>query len=236
MEGIGLLAKVLWAPGEAMFLISKRPRILAPLLLICMFSLLTAAAVLTKVDTGEMTLRQIERSTQAGSMSEEAKEQLKQQMNSPMMKGFTVASTVAGPLAVIAMVSLVYFGIFTLLGRDAGFKAFFSVTSFAFVPGIFRQLAAGLTAFVVPSSDIMPDELGSLSPAVFLDRDAVSPVLFAGVNLIDLVSIWIMILLSIGFGFLARRSLSTGARIAAVIGPFLLYAGLRLALAALRGV
>ncbi len=236
MESFSLLAKVLWAPGETMLVVSKKPLILAPLALICVFSLLTGAAVVTKVDAGEMTVRQIERSTQAGSMSEEAKEQIKQRVNSPMIKGITVASTVVSPLLIITLVSAIYFGIFTMLGREGGFKAYFAVTSFAFIPGIFRQLAAVLTAFVVPSSSIMPDELGSLSPAVFLDRDAVSPILFAGVNLIDVVSIWILILLAIGFGFLTRRSLSKGARVAAVVIPFLCYAGFRLALAALRGV
>ena len=82
----------------------------------------------------------------------------------------------------------------------------------------------------------MPDELGSLSPSVFLDRDSVSPVLFSAVSTIDLVNIWILALLVIGFGFVTRKSVSKTTRTAAVLAPFLVYAGFRLSLAALRGI
>ena len=191
---------------------------------------------MTKVDAADLAMRAIERSPQGANLSDGAKEQIRQRMNSPAVKGFTLASTVLGPLLIMAVVSVIYFALFTMIGREGSFKAFFSITAFAFVPGIFRQLAAMLTAFVVPSSSIMPDELGSLSPAVFLDRDSVSPVLFAGVNMIDLVSIWILILLGIGFGFVTRKSLSKTMRASAVFGVFLVYALLRLGLAALRGV
>src|SRR5256885_4575338 len=51
-----------------------------------------------------------------------------------------------------------------------------------------RQSAALLSAFFVPSASIMPDELGSLSPAVFLDRDSWPPPVFTSVNMIDIVS------------------------------------------------
>ena len=82
----------------------------------------------------------------------------------------------------------------------------------------------------------MPDELGSLSPSVFLDRDAISPVLFTAVSSIDLVTIWILTLLVIGYGYVTRKSLSKAARAGAVVGVFLVYAALRLAYAAISGV
>jgi len=39
METLGLMFKTLWAPGEAMFLLSKRPRALLPLVLMGLVSL-----------------------------------------------------------------------------------------------------------------------------------------------------------------------------------------------------
>lgn len=236
MKVIGLLLKVLWAPGEAMSSISKNPRVLAPLLFLSVFSSITGGLVMTKLDSGELALRAIEQSAQGRNMPEEAKERMRQQLNSPVVKGLTLVATVAGPLVVILFVASLYFGVFTLLGREGTYKAFFSVTAFAFVPGIFRQLAAVLSAFVVPSSSIMADELGSLSPSVFLDRDSISPVLFTAVSTVDLVNIWILSLLVVGFGFLTRKSLSKIVRVGAVVGLFLVYAAFRLALAALRGV
>ena len=157
-------------------------------------------------------------------------------MNSPVVKGFTFVSVAIGPVLMIVLVAGIYFALFTILGREGGFKSFLSITAFAFVPTIFRQVAAVLSAFMVPTSSLMPDELGSLSPAVFMDRDSVSPVLFAAVNTIDLVSVWVLILLVIGYGFVTRKSLSKSSRAAAVIGVFMLYVALRLASAAVRGI
>jgi hypothetical protein len=234
MESLNLLFKVLWAPGEAMFLISKNPRVLAPIVFLCLFSLITGGLVMSQLDSGELTLRAIESSPQGRNMPEEAKAQLKERVNSPLARGVTIGATVLGPIVTVLVVGSLYFGIFTMLGREGSYKAFLSITAFAFIPGIFRQFAAVLSAFVVPSSSIMPDELGSLSPAVFLDRDSISPVLFTAVGLIDLVSIWILALLVIGFAFVTRKSMSNVTRALAVLSLFLVYALGRLGLAALQ--
>jgi hypothetical protein len=240
MRSIGLLLKVLWSPGEAMFLLSKNPRVLAPMIFLCLFSGLTGSVVLTKLDSAELAMRTIERSFGRSNLSDEQKaeirERIKSQVNSPIAKGLSFASTFIGPVFVVLFVTLIYFGLFTMLGREGSFKAFLSVTAFACVPMIFRQMASVLRAWVVPASVIMPDELGSLSPAVFLDRDSVSPVVFAAVNSMDLVSIWTLILLVIGYGFMTRKNLSKAARASAVVGVFLVYVALRLAAAALRGI
>jgi Yip1 domain len=236
MESISLLFKVLWSPGEAMFLLSKTPRVLTPLVFFALFSVVTGGAMMMKVDSAELTMRAIEKSTRGASLSDEQKTQIRGQMNSPAVKALTFVSVVFGPLLMIVIVAGIYFVLFTILGREGGYKAYLSITAFAFVPTIFRQLAATLSAFVVPPSSLMPDELGSLSPAVFLDRDSVSPVLFAGINTIDLVSIWILILLVIGYGFVTRKSLSQASRAAAIFGVFLLYVALRLTSAAVRGI
>lgn len=236
MEGIGLLFKVLWSPGEAMFHLSKKPRIVVPIVFLCLFSLVTGALVMSKLDSAELAMRAIERSPQGAQMTDQQKDLLRSQMNSPIFRVFGLASTVIGPIIMILLIAGLYFALFTMLGREGGFKAFLSITAFAFIPGIFRQAAAVLSAFVMPASSIMPDELGSLSAGVFIDRDSASPVLFAAANTIDLVSIWILALLIIGYGFVTRKSLSAVTRSCAVLGVFLVYVALRLALAAVRGV
>jgi len=236
MQSISLLFKVLWSPGEAMFLLSKNPKVLAPILFLTLFSIVTASVLVVKVDTVELTMRTIEKSSRGATLSDEQKAQLRRQIDSPVVKGFTFVSAVLGAPLMLLIVTAVYFALFTMLGREGGFKAFFSITAYAFVPTIFRSLAAILSAYVVPASSLMLDEFGSLSPAVFLDRDSVSPVAFVAVNTIDLVSIWVLILLGIGYGFVTRKSLSKTSRAAAIVGVFLLYVAFRLGSAAVRGI
>lgn len=235
MESVSLLLKVLWAPGEAMSLLSKKPRVIVPLLLLCLTSLATTAVVFTKIDPGEIAIRSIERSAQSQNMPDELKERIRAQARSPIPMAIGFVFSAIGPALMIAIISAVYFGVFTMFGREGGYKAFYSVTAFAFVPQVFRQAASIIQVFVVPQSAIVPDELGSISPAVFLDRDSMSRVLFAAVNMIDLVTIWILALLVIGFGFLMRKGVSTALRGGVVAGMFLVYAAFRLGLAYLRG-
>ena len=58
----------------------------------------------------------------------------------------------------------------------------------------------------------------------------------AFVNTIDLVNIWILALLIIGYRYAARKSLSGVTRAVSVVAVFLVYVALRLALASIRGV
>jgi hypothetical protein len=236
MQSIGLLLKVLWSPGEAMYLLSKNPRVLAPILFLSLFSALAGGAILMKVDSSELAIRMLERPGAGMNLAEEQKELIRESMNSPVTRGMGFATTFLGPIFVVVLVAGIYFVIFTVVGREGGFKSFFSITAFAFIPGIFRQLAMILTVFVVPSSSLMPDQLGSVSPAVFLDRDSMSPLLFAAVNSVDAISIWILILLIIGYGFVTPKSVSKAARAGAVVCVFLVYVTLRLAVAALQGI
>jgi hypothetical protein len=236
MQSIGLLFKVLWSPGETMFLLSKNPRVLVPMIFLSVFSLVAGSAVLMKLDFAELTMRMIERSAQGSRMPEEQKAQLRTAMSSPFAKASFFGSTVVVPLITIVFVAAVYFAIFTMVGRDAGFKAFLSITTYAFVPLIFSQIASLVRAYLVPPAFLMLDELGSLSAAVFVDRDSVSPVIFAAANSLDFITIWSLILLVIGYGYVARKSLSKGTRTVTVVSVFLLYVGLKLMSALVRGV
>src|SRR5262245_44697996 len=122
MQSVGLLFKVLWSPGEAMFLLSKNPRVLAPLLFLTLVSILTGSLVLVKVDSAELAMRAIERSARGATLTEEQKTRVRQQMNSPAVKGLTFIAAVAGPLLMIVVVAGIYFVLFTMLGREGNFK------------------------------------------------------------------------------------------------------------------
>ena len=226
MRSIVLLLKVLWSPGEAMFLIARNPRAGLPLSLLIVSSLISGAVVMTKLP--DLPLRAIERSPHAMNLSDEAKDRIRQQVDSPAAWIFTMVFSGLRPVLVLLIVSGIYFSAFTIIGREGNFRAFFSITAFAFIPTIFRQIVAMLSALFVPSSSIMPDELGSLSPAVFLDRDSVSPMVFMGMNMIDIASIWTLSLMVIGFAFVTRKSVSRAARAGVVIGVFLVYAVVRI--------
>lgn len=233
MNSFRLLLKVLWAPGDAMFLISKNPRVLAPLILLTVVSLAVSIVTFTKIDAGELALRQLERSGRAQQMTGEQKERVLTQ--SRRLAPLFIATAAIAPLIIITLAAAIYFAIFTIVGREGTFKTFYAVTAFAYVPLVVRQLAAMIQVSMLPPSSIVPQELGSLSLAVFLDPTSVSRLVYAIALALDITSIWILVLLIIGFKFLTRRSVSTALRITGVAAAFLLFSGIGVGFQMLQG-
>ena len=233
MNSFGLLFKVLWTPGEAMLLISKNPRVLAPLIVLTAVSLAVSMVTFTKIDAGELALRQLERSGRAQQMTEEQKERVLAQ--SRKLTPVFIATAAIGPVIIITFATAIYFAIFTIIGREGTFKTFYAVTAFAYLPLVVRQLAAMIQVSVVPPSSIVPQELGSLSLAVFLDPTSVSRLVYAIALALDITSIWIMTLLIIGFKFLARRSVSTALRVTGVAAVFVVFSAIGVGLQMQQG-
>jgi hypothetical protein len=236
MERVGLLLKGLWAPGETMVRLAKSPRVVAPLVALSLLSLATAAVMAVQVDQGELTVRLIERTSGAAQLPDELRQRIKEQANSPLQLVARNVSSIVFPIIWVALVAAIYFGLFTIFGREGSYKAFLSITAFAFLPTVFRHLASILTLFVVPESSIMIEELGSMSPAVFLDRSEVSAVLFTAVSTVDLVTIWILSLLVIGFGFVIHKRVSLWIRALVVAGVYMVYVVGRLGVAYWTGI
>jgi hypothetical protein len=230
MENLALLFKVFWAPGEAMFKAAKNKSPLVPLLLISVTSLISVVTTYMYVNMGEMTLLMMEKQ-RGQSIPAEQRTQMLTTMNSTAVKGFSMVAAAIVPTVVVLLITLLYFGLFTLVGREGGFKAFLTVTAFAFVPSVVRTAAAMLTVIVVPQTQIMLDELGSIGPSILVDRGGMSRKLFTAISQVDVVSLWILALLVIGYRFVLNKRVTALTRTACVFGVWLLYVGIRVAFA-----
>ena len=234
MEGFALLFKVLWAPGEAMFRAVKNNKtVLAPILLLTIAGIALAVVVFSHINMGDVAMRALERSGRAQQMTPEVKERVMAQANGPIPRVMSMVFATIGPTLTIFLVTLIYFGVFSIVGREAKFPAFFAVTAFAFVPLIVRDIAAALSVLVVPSTSLEVDEIGSISPSIFVDRGTMSRPLFTFINQIDVISIWILLLLVIGYGFVVRKGTSATARTASVFAVWLFWVGLRMVLSSI---
>lgn len=233
MQSISLLLKVLWSPGEAMFLLAKNPRVLVPILFLVFSALASSIAVGTKAKYGEMYMNMITHSPQGARMPPEQRANMEKVMSLPAIQGALIGASIVFTVVIVVVIALIYFALFTIVGREGGFKAFLSITAYAFVPMIFSHMAAVARAFVMPTATLMFDELASISPSAFLERDTVSPLLFATSTSVDLVSLWTLILLVIGYGFTASKTVSKTTRVLVTLAPFMLYQVLKLGAVAL---
>ena len=231
MESIGLLFKVFWAPGEAMFKASKKPgAAFVAIGFLMIVGMITSVVMLSQLNMGELTLRMLDQNPRFQQLSAEQKQQIVANSNGPLSKTFALIGSAITPILMTTFLALIFFGLFTLVGRDAGFKVFFVIAAFALLPLVVRFAASILTVMIVPASSIMPDELGGISPSIFVDRTSVPKMLFTLLSQFDVVTLWILSLLVIGYRFAVKKSVSVAARVGCVFGIWLVWVALRVAL------
>jgi hypothetical protein len=232
MQSLGLVFKTFWAPAEAMFLAAKNPRVLVPLIVLTVFALGTGLTSFAKVDFGDMVKQQLEKTRQGQQMTEEQKQNVVRIYRT--LGPVLIIVGAAFPVILVTIATVVYFGIFTMLGREGNFKAFYAVTALAYAPLIVRQIVAAIQLFAIPTSQLDLNDLGNMSGQLFLDPASGSKMLFALAGVVDVTSIWIMILLCIGYKTVTRKSLGAGLRVAAVVVPYVIVSFVLGALRALQ--
>ena len=234
MKGFVLVFKTFWSPGSAFEEIAESPvRPWAAILVLTIVGLISAGVITATVDPAEMALRAMEQSPQGANLTEEQKEQFVERLNNPAVRyigfagalvGPTVgfAGALVGPTVLIVVLSGIYFGIFMILGSSAKYGKFFSLTSFAMLPLLIRNVAATMMVLFIPSSAINPQELGGIAPSAFLDPTEVSRTVFAIAQSLDLITFWVLILLIIAYRNVAPNRTSVITRTIGVLIPWLI--------------
>ena len=105
-----------------------------------------------------------------------------------------------------------------------------SVTALAFIPTAVYHMAQSLVLLSASPQDMPSLQAGRLSIARLLNPESVSAELFVAASMIDVISIWVMVLLAVGYRFLGGES-SPRLGPALVVGGWMLYATVRIALA-----
>lgn len=85
-----------------------------------------------------------------------------------------------------------------LVGSKQTYHAALVVAAWAYVPRIVDALIKGIQALVLDPSKLTGAMAISLSPARFLDPATANPLLLQALGRLDLITIWVTVLLSIG--------------------------------------
>jgi hypothetical protein len=238
------LTGTLLSPGETFVDVNRKPTWLAPMI-IAVVTVVAASFFFTwrvHPNWEEITRTQIKKRMEKSNQSL-TEEQIQQQVNI----GKTIAKFY--PLIGAAFTPVIYLivaGIFALgmmlIQAKTTFKKILSVVSWTFA-------AMGILSTIVMMASLMvrdeeglrnidPTQPSGIVPtnlAVFLASDA-SPVIKAIAGSLDVFSIWILILLSIGFAAIAgSRKITTGKAATVVFGFWLVFVVIKVGWAAMFG-
>jgi hypothetical protein len=227
METIAQLFTIFWAPLKTLREISQRPRVIAPLVLLTLFAGLETAIVFSTLDPGELRLQEFERGGYADQISDSDKVIHAEAARNN--RGFAAAVTAIRSMLIVVIVAGLFFACLGW-GRGVPFKSFLAVTAFAFIPGIFHSLATVATVLTAEPTLETLQRAGTISPILFLDPSAMSRVTYLALGMVDAVSIWILALLIIGFGFILRDRVSPAFRIFTVVGFYCVWSAVYVAI------
>lgn len=208
------LGGALFSPDETFREIAERPNVLVPIAILVIVTLISSVLLIPRMDFETMMRDQMERSGKTAQMAPgDVDRAVRIGSSFAKVVGYTSPAVIVIMAVIVAGALLLTFRMF---GGEGTFKQAFSVTLYAWLPIIIRS-AIG-TVVGVFKGTIDPQQVQTMvasNPGIFVDLHE-HPVLFSLLSSFDLFTIWSIVLLIIGFAYVARTS--KGRSAAVVLG------------------
>jgi hypothetical protein len=193
------LTNIFFEPSKAFQDINRKPTWLGMLILTIIIAIGMFVLINTRVDLGQLVL-----SSGAAQMPEE-------QMRF-LSKIITYGIYIIIPISAVVsylLFSVIFLGIFILVGAPIKFKKLFAVNVWAMgPPSIVSSILSSIVAFIKDPETIQLNNLLTTNLGVLVSARE-RPVLATFLSSIDLFTIWIIALMAIGYAAVSDRMLST---------------------------
>jgi hypothetical protein len=202
----GRVIGVLFSPGKTFEDIVREPSWLVPIIISTLLSIIAVVALNQRVNWREYITQQMEKNPRTANLSADQKQQ-----QAEVGAKFTVAIVyVAGvivPVCFALLVGLVMMGAYNLLaGAGARFGQSFAILAHVGLVGIISTPIFLLVLFLKPPGTIDPDNPVVTNLGALLPEDS-AKWLVALCKSVDIFSIWMLILIAIGFAAVNPRKL-----------------------------
>jgi hypothetical protein len=236
-QELGFFARLLGvylAPGETFRSIVAAPRFWAPALALTVMSVLFTGLWLSKLDVVEFIKTQNEASPRFQNQTPEQQAKATE-VGAKILKPFTAVIGVIGPILFISLAAFPLLFVFRFIyGSEVTAGQAMSIASWSFLAvRIVQTPLLLMTYFLKGDWNIPPDEVFQASPALLLDKQAVSHALYTLLRGFDVFSFWIVCLMAIGFSRAGKSRF--GSAIWGVLVPYLCVVGVSAAAVALFG-
>ena len=202
----GRVIGVLFSPGKTFEDIVRKPSWITPVLVSTLLSIIAVVALNQRMNWRDYIVQQIEKTPRGAQLSADQKQQ-----QAEVGAKFTVAIVYAAgllvPVCFALLVGLVMMGAYNLLaGAGARFSTAFSIVAHAGLVGIVSTPLFLLVLFLKPFGTIDPDNPVVTNVAALLPDES-AKWLVALCKSFDIFTIWILILIAIGFAAVNPRKL-----------------------------
>ena len=224
---VGRIIGTFFSPKPTFEDIVRKPDWLAPMALILLMSLAAIIALNSHFNWRDYISQQIEKSPRAAQLSTEAKER-QVEVSAKISPIVAYVFGLLIPICGILVIALVLWGAFSIMaGVGTNYKTALAIVSHAVVPASVIGTMLFITVlFLKPVGMFDLDNPIATNVAALLADDASKWLVALGKNL-DLLELWKLLLLSIGFVAISPKKLQSGKAFSIVFGVFLVYLVLR---------
>jgi hypothetical protein len=194
---------VLFSPDATFASIARRPDWVVPLVLILVLALANGILVASRIDFGAPAR---EAMAQNKNMTQEQMDRA-EKMSVGIGKVAKFIAPVFSALAMLIVAGAILVAV-RLMGGEGDFKQAFSVTCYAWIPNVLQSIVLTIIIFARGSTAINPTAFPTMirSNLAFLVDMKTQPMAFALLSSLDLFTIWVIVLLIIGFAYVGRVS------------------------------
>jgi len=205
-NGFQRIIGVLFSPNETFASIARQPDWVVPLVVILVVSILAGIVFAQRVDFTAPVREQMESRNLPQDQIDRAV-----RITAAASKIFSYLSPVLSLIFLLIIAALLLVA-FRLFGGEGDFRQAFSVTNYAWMPGVLKSII--LTALVA-ARGASATELPTLlrSNLAFLTSMKTNLLLFTLLSKIDIFTIWLLALFIIGFASIAKFTKAKSAAI-----------------------
>ena len=224
------LIGVWFSPGETFQNIGRAPGVIAPIIASIVLGLLIGVVMNQRLDIQSMMSKRFEQLVADGKMTQEqADQQLK--VAGPIAKGQMMVFAAIGNLLAALIVAGIFKLVSLMMGADNQFKPLFAVTLYTFLAvGIVSSILFTVLLYLKDPGELSFENLGNVISsnlgsllAMILGEKALPKFVMSLAQRVDIFSIWIITLLSIGYAAVSRK-MKTATAATWLIALYVVYA------------
>jgi len=228
---VGRLVGMFFTPKATFQDIVQKPTWLLPMAVIVIFAVIGVVCLNAHFDWKDYVAQQIEKSSQASSLSAEQKQQ-RAEVGAKYSPLFAYIFGIPAPIVSLLLISLVVMAAYNLLsGAGANYKTSLAIVTHAFIPAaMVGTFLFVLVLFLKPVGSFDLENPVATNLAILFPEGSSKWLMALGKN-IDLLEFWKLILLGIGFSVLNPKKLKGAKPYTIIFGLFLVYIVIRVGIA-----
>jgi hypothetical protein len=216
------LIRIFYSPEIVFAGLREKPNWLPAVMGTMLLALCSAYMIVNMIGLPNMTRRMLENNPGlADKIPREQQEEMFREADSPARRALSYGMAGAGTLVSMLVVSGALLGLMKMTSADSSFRHVFAAVSHSF--WAYTLIGVTISYIIVFASgdraNIDPRNLVALNPAAFMDQGATSPFLYAIAASLDLLSFYLIFLLSLGLSRVAK-GLSFGRALILVLVPW----------------